>query len=85
MFIWCVAMLLECIRRYEPGVHRNLAAVAGDWNTPRRDATLAEVYPQLKKISVDFAVMSRPRDRGMRGGRGHAASLAGRGFMAIVR
>jgi mannose-1-phosphate guanylyltransferase len=34
-----------------------LAAVAEAWETPRQDEILGRVYPALKKISVDFAVM----------------------------
>jgi mannose-1-phosphate guanylyltransferase len=57
MFIWRAATLLDCIRRYEPAVAAGLAEVAMAWATPRRDEVLAAVYPSLKKISVDFAVM----------------------------
>jgi mannose-1-phosphate guanylyltransferase len=57
MFVWRAATLLDCIRRYEPAVHDGLMRVAAAWAAADRDAVLAAVYPQLKKISVDFAVM----------------------------
>lgn len=57
MFVWRASTLLDCIRRYEPAVHAGLMKIAKAWNTPRRGATLAEVYPTLKKTSVDFGVM----------------------------
>jgi len=57
MFVWRAATLLDCIRRYHPDNHAGLMKIAGAWDTPRRDAVLAEVFPTLKKISVDFAVM----------------------------
>ena len=57
MFVWRAATLLEAIRRYRPAVHQGLMRIAAAWDTPERAATLAEVYPQLEKISVDFAVM----------------------------
>ena len=57
MFIWQAATLLECIRQFEPANHAGIARIAQAWPTPRRDAVLAEVFPTLKKISVDFAVM----------------------------
>jgi mannose-1-phosphate guanylyltransferase len=57
MFVWRAATLLDCIRRYEPTVAEGLAEVAAAWETPHRDEVLARVYPTLKKISVDFAVM----------------------------
>jgi len=57
MFVWRAATLLDCIRRYEPAVWGGLTEIAAAWNTPDRDATLARIFPALKKISVDFAVM----------------------------
>ncbi len=57
MFIWRAATLLDCIRRYEPSNHAGIARIGSAWPTPQRDAVLAEVFPTLKKISVDFAVM----------------------------
>jgi mannose-1-phosphate guanylyltransferase len=57
MFVWRAQTLLECIRRYEPANHAGLARVAEAWGGAEQGAVLAEVYPTLKKISVDFAVM----------------------------
>ena len=57
MFVWRAATMLECIRRFEPAVYDGLQTIAGDWDTPGREATLAAVFPTLKKISIDFAVM----------------------------
>jgi len=57
MFIWRADTLLDCIRRYSPENHAGLLRIADAWDTPQRDAVVAEVYPKLKKISVDFAVM----------------------------
>ena len=57
MFVWRAATLLDCIRRYAPENYAGLMRIAEAWDTPRRQAVLDEVYPTLKKISVDFAVM----------------------------
>ncbi|MGO8751020.1 MAG: mannose-1-phosphate guanylyltransferase [Thermoguttaceae bacterium] len=57
MFVWRAATLLDCIGRYEPAVRAGLADVADAWETPHRDEVLQRVYPGLKKISIDFAVM----------------------------
>jgi len=59
MFVWRAATLLSCIERYEPTNHAGLMRVAQAWSSPRRQAVLDEVYPTLKKISVDYAVMER--------------------------
>jgi mannose-1-phosphate guanylyltransferase len=57
MFVWRAATLLECIGRYAPENYAGLGRIADAWDTPRRQTVLDEVYPTLKKISVDFAVM----------------------------
>jgi mannose-1-phosphate guanylyltransferase len=57
MFVWRASTLLDCIRRYERANHAGIVKIAADWNSPQRDATLNAVFPTLKKISVDFAVM----------------------------
>jgi len=57
MFVWRASTLLDCIRRYEPANHTGLMEIAGAWLTPQRNGVLGEVFPALKKISVDFAVM----------------------------
>jgi mannose-1-phosphate guanylyltransferase len=57
MFVWRCATLLDCIRRFEPETHAGLSAIAAAWDTPRRTEVLADIYPTLRKISIDFAVM----------------------------
>jgi mannose-1-phosphate guanylyltransferase len=59
MFVWRASTLLSCIARYEPANHAGLQRVAQAWKTPQRQAVLQDVYPTLKKISVDYAVMER--------------------------
>lgn len=57
MFVWKASTLLDCIRRYEPETHAALMEIAGAWDSPREREVLEATYPQLKKISVDYAVM----------------------------
>ncbi|WP_321472233.1 mannose-1-phosphate guanylyltransferase [uncultured Paludibaculum sp.] len=57
MFVWRADTLLDCIRRYEPTIHAALMEIAAAWNGPGRLETLDRLYPQLKKISIDYAVM----------------------------
>jgi mannose-1-phosphate guanylyltransferase len=57
MFVWRADTLLDCIRRYEPATCEGLEAAAAAWETLWRDDVLGKVYPDLKKTSVDFAVM----------------------------
>ena len=57
MFVWRASTLLDCVRRYEPENYAGISKIASDWSGSRRDSTLSQVFPSLKKISVDFAVM----------------------------
>ena len=87
MFVWRARTLLECIGRYEPASAAGLARVAEAWGAAEQAAVLAEVYPTLRKISVDFAVMEpASRDpRVSRGGRADAAGVARHRLLADVR
>ncbi len=67
MFVWRAATLLDCIRRYEPDTAAALARIGQAWGTRSRDEVLDEVFPTLKKVSVDYAVMEpASRDPGVR-------------------
>ncbi len=57
LFVWRAATLLDCIARYEPANHAGLLEVAGAWDTAQRSAVIERVYPTLRKISLDYAVM----------------------------
>ena len=57
MFVWRAATLMDCISRYEAENYEGLAAVGRAWGTAEEVRTLKEIYPKLKKISVDYAVM----------------------------
>jgi mannose-1-phosphate guanylyltransferase len=59
MFVWRVPVVEAALKAHAPGLHSGLkqlerAAAGGQW-----DAALAEVYPTLQKISVDYAVMEK--------------------------
>ncbi|MEO1130009.1 MAG: mannose-1-phosphate guanylyltransferase [Planctomycetota bacterium] len=57
MFVWSAATIMDCLRRYKPESYEGLTRIADAWGTPDQQAVLDEVYPQLPKISVDYAIM----------------------------
>ncbi len=59
MFIWKAGFFLDCVRRYEPEIYSGVMKIADAWGTPSEAETIADVYPNLKKISVDFGVMEK--------------------------
>ena len=57
MFVWKAETLLECVKKYEPENYKQIIKIAEAWDTDEFEPTLEKVYPDLKKISIDFAVM----------------------------
>ena len=57
MFVWRARTVLDALDRHLPetaaGLRRIVAATPG----PARDAVLADVFPSLPRISVDYAVL----------------------------
>jgi mannose-1-phosphate guanylyltransferase len=57
MFVWRVDVFLDELARQQPSLHLGLIRIAEAWDTPDREEVLAEIWPDLTKISVDFGVM----------------------------
>jgi mannose-1-phosphate guanylyltransferase len=57
MFVWKASTILDCLRRYKPESFQGLMKIQAAWGTPEQARVLAEVYPTLPKISVDYAIM----------------------------
>jgi mannose-1-phosphate guanylyltransferase len=57
MFVWRADTVLEELKIHLPESYDGLAKIADAWGTPAQENTVNEIYPTLKKISVDFAIM----------------------------
>jgi mannose-1-phosphate guanylyltransferase len=57
MFIWRARTFLEAVERYQPDVAAAVQRIAAAWDTPERAEVLTRLYPTMRRISVDFAVM----------------------------
>lgn len=57
MFVWRARTLMTGIQKYHPDNYTGLARIVADWDTSKRGRVLAETYPRLSRISVDYAVM----------------------------
>ena len=62
MFIWQVSRLMAEIGRQQPGLKRHLETISAALSTDAYEATLAEVWPTVEKISVDYAIMEGAQD-----------------------
>ena len=59
MFVWRVPVVEAAFRAHAPELHAGLAAMETAAQKAGWPAALAEAYPQLKKISVDYALMEK--------------------------
>jgi len=57
IFVFGVDAFLAELARQRPQLSDGIARIADAWDGPDRDATLAEVWPGLEKISVDYGVL----------------------------
>ena len=64
VFVWRADVFLSELARQQPELHEGLTRIAAAWDTPRREAVLGEVWPGLKRIAVDYAVMEDAAARG---------------------
>jgi mannose-1-phosphate guanylyltransferase len=57
MFVWRASTFLHALERFLPATHAALMELAKTIGTRRYASALRRIYPQLKNISVDYAVM----------------------------
>ena len=58
MFVWRCDTVLGELQQHLPQSYRGLTQIAQTWDDPtKRESVLREVYPELPKISIDYAVM----------------------------
>jgi mannose-1-phosphate guanylyltransferase len=59
IFVWKAKTILELLNRFEPEIGRQLNLIAEAVGTNEEQAVTDMCFPQMKKISIDFAVMER--------------------------
>ena len=59
MFLWRVDIFLEHLRALLPEVAETLAQITAVWDTPEREAVLAELWPRLPDVTIDTGIMER--------------------------
>jgi mannose-1-phosphate guanylyltransferase len=63
MFIWQVKRVMSEFAAHAPELNEKLETLAGAIGTQNYDKLLAELWPQMKKISVDYALMEHIHDQ----------------------
>ena len=64
MFIWKASLILKKLKEYVPDVYEDLKKIGDAMNTPQEQEVLHEVYPNIRKISIDYAVIEPSASKG---------------------
>jgi len=59
MFVWRARPVLDELARNLPDSHASLIRIAEAWSDPAASHEVNTLYPTLRKISIDFAVMEK--------------------------
>lgn len=57
MFIWKASLIMNKLKEYVPDIYEDLKTIGNAMNTPQEQEVLHDVYPNIRKISIDYAVM----------------------------
>ena len=60
MFVWRPTVILKALASHAPELHESLRALDERWSEGESlDSCMQDVYPDLPKISIDYAVMEK--------------------------
>ena len=59
MFVWKAKTILDGIKKNLPDAVEPLKKIQASWDGPTQEQVLAESFPKLPKISIDYAVMEK--------------------------
>ncbi len=62
MFVWKVAAILDELERQLPDNAARLRELAANWDAWKKNDVAARQFEQLRKISIDYAVMEKAAD-----------------------
>ncbi len=65
MFIAPAKLLLDVLEQTEPELHAQITELAKAFGTPSQNATLASIWPNLKKIAIDYSVAEPAAKQGV--------------------
>lgn len=65
MFIAPAQLLLDVLADTEPALLAQVHELAEAWHTDNQDAVVAEVWPKLKKVAIDYSVAEPAAAKGL--------------------
>ncbi len=64
MFIWKASLILNKLKEFVPDIYADLETIGDAMNTPKEQEVLHNIYPRIRKISIDYAVMEPSAAKG---------------------
>jgi mannose-1-phosphate guanylyltransferase len=65
MFIAPAQLILDVLAETEPELHSDVLKIAAAWHTDQQEALVAEVWPKLKKVAIDYSVAEPAAEKGL--------------------
>ena len=59
IFCWKASTIVSLLEQFEPEMHAGLLRIRDGWRAGRRKEAMATEFPQLKSISIDYAILER--------------------------
>jgi len=59
IFVWRASVILNELRALLPDVYADIMEIAAALGTAAEQATLREVYPRIRKISIDYGILEK--------------------------
>ena len=64
MFAWKASVILDKFKEYIPDIYADIEKIGDAMNTPDEKKVIEEVYPNIRKISVDYGIMEKAATTG---------------------
>jgi mannose-1-phosphate guanylyltransferase len=61
IFVWRADRILAALAEFEPEIHERLLKLAKSVGKPGWERALADEFPQMKSVSIDYAVLERAK------------------------
>ncbi|MEY4349424.1 MAG: hypothetical protein RL719_721 [Actinomycetota bacterium] len=65
MFIAPAQVILDVLAETEPQLHGDVLTIAAAWHTDSQEEVVAEVWPKLKKVAIDYSVAEPAAEKGL--------------------
>jgi mannose-1-phosphate guanylyltransferase len=59
IFVWRADRILAALATHEPDMHARLMRIASSLGTSQADAVLTAEFPEMRSVSIDYAVLER--------------------------